>query len=65
MGLHQNKKLLHRKRKHQQNEKGTNHMGKYIVNDTLDKGLKLFLRVFIPLPYDTKTIFKGIYIPLI
>ena len=30
MGLHQNKKLLHSYRKHQQNEKGPNHMEKYI-----------------------------------
>ena len=30
MGLHQNKQFLHGQRKHQQNEKGTNCMGKHI-----------------------------------
>ena len=39
MGLHQTKKLLHSKRKHQQNEKGTLCMGEHIGNDTSDKGL--------------------------
>ena len=37
--FNQNEKLLHGQRKHQQNEKGTYHMGKCIYNDTSDKGL--------------------------
>ena len=39
MGLHRAKKLLYGQRKHQQNDKGTNCMGKHICNDTLEKGL--------------------------
>ena len=39
MGLHQIKKLLHGYRKHQQNEKGANHMENIFANVTLGKGL--------------------------
>ena len=34
MGLHQNKKLLHSKRKHQQSEKTTEGMGKNFFQTT-------------------------------
>ena len=39
MGPNQNKKLLNGYRKHQQNVKGTNHVGKYISKSYLDKCL--------------------------
>ena len=39
MGLHQNKKLLHSLRKHQQNEKGINSIKNIFAIDTSDKGL--------------------------
>ena len=41
MGLHQNKKLPHGQRKHQQNEKGTDHMGKCICQRYLRQGFDL------------------------
>ena len=39
MGLHQPKKLLHRKRNHQLNEKATYKMGDIFANHISDKGL--------------------------
>ena len=39
MGLYQIKKTLHSNRKHQQNEKGINHMENIFTNDTSYKGL--------------------------
>ena len=39
MVLHQTKKLLHSKRNHQQNEKGTTEWGNIFANNISDKGL--------------------------
>ena len=39
MGLYQTKKLLHSKGNHQQNEKATYGMGKYIFKQYSDQGL--------------------------
>ena len=39
MGLHHNKKLLHSKENHQQNEKATTEWGKIFANQTSGKEL--------------------------
>ena len=41
MELHQNKKVLHDSRTYQQNEKGANHMGKYICQRYLGERFDL------------------------